>query len=456
MSGAPAGSPGARLNDVHRVSTEGTPAPPTAPAADHLDAAAIPTERARTAPGGTDRRSHRTTYREVFAPREWRFLYGALVFSLLGDQLAKVALSILVYVHTSSPLLTAVTYGISYLPWVVGGPVLSAFADRYPRRRVLISCDLARMVLVGLMALPGVPVGVLVAILFVASMFTPPFESARSALFPEILDGDAYVVGNAVTTTTYQVGQLVGFIAGGALVAALTARGALAVNAVSFLVSAALIWLGVHPRPAPPRGTEKSPSVWRETAAGARLVFTNRRLRAIVLIVWAASAFAYAWEGLAAPWAHELGGGARTVGLLLGINPLGVIVGSVVIGRFCSPETRSRLTLPLAMAAPLLLVAVLPMRHLAIVLVVLAASGFASSFNIALNSTFVRAVAPEFRARAFGLAQGGLMATQGIAVLAAGVVAEMTAPSGAVALFGLAGALIVGVVALRWPRDAAT
>ncbi len=440
---------------MHLLSSGGTSAEPSASAADHLDAAAA-AEHPTGATTGVAGRSRRTTYREVFAPREWRFLYGALVFSLLGDQLAKVALSILVYVHTSSPLLTAVTYGISYLPWVVGGPVLSAFADRFPRRRVLISCDLARMVLVGLMAVPGVPVGVLVAILFVASMFTPPFESARSALFPEILDGDAYVVGNAVTTTTYQVGQLVGFVAGGALVAALTARGALAVNAVSFLVSAGLIWLGVHVRPAPARSTEKAPSLWRETGAGARLVFTDRRLRAIVLIVWAASAFAYAWEGLAAPWAHELGGGAQTVGLLLGINPLGVIVGSIVIGRFCSPETRSRLTLPLAMAAPLLLVAVLPMRHLAIVLVVLAASGFASSFNIALNSTFVRAVAPEFRARAFGLAQGGLMATQGLAVLTAGVVAEVASPSATIALFGLAGALIVGLVALSWPRDAAT
>jgi predicted MFS family arabinose efflux permease len=413
-----------------------------------------PPGRTDEAPPPPERARRRTTYREVFAPREWRFLYGALVFSLLGDQLAKVALSILVYVHTSSPLLTAVTYGISYLPWVVGGPLLSAFADRFPRRRVLLLCDLSRMVLVGLMALPGVPVAALVATLFVASMFTPPFESARSALFPEILDGDAYVVGNAVTTTTYQVGQLVGFIAGGALVAALTARGALAVDALSFLFSAGLIWLGVRARPAPERSDTKPPSVWRETAAGARLVFTNRRLRSIVLIVWAASAFAYAWEGLAAPWAHQFGGGARTVGLLLGINPLGVIVGSIVIGRFCSPETRSRLTLPLALAAPLLLVAVLPIRHLALVLVVLAASGFASSFNIALNATFVRAVAPEFRARAFGLAQGGLMASQGIAVLAAGIVADWTTPSASIAVFGLAGACIVGAVALRWPRDA--
>lgn len=442
----PAGSAAA---SSPRVAVDRVDLPPSG----HTDSGHTDSGPTDQAPPPPERARRRTTYREVFAPREWRFLYGALVFSLLGDQLAKVALSILVYVHTSSPLLTAVTYGISYLPWVVGGPVLSAFADRFPRRRVLLLCDLSRMVLVGLMALPGVPVAALVAILFLASMFTPPFESARSALFPEILDGDAYVVGNAVTTTTYQVGQLVGFIAGGALVAALTARGALAVDALSFLLSAGLIWLGVRARPAPERRDTK-PSVWRETAAGARLVFTNRRLRAIVLIVWAASAFAYAWEGLAAPWAHQFGGGARTVGLLLGINPLGVIVGSVVIGRFCSPETRSRLTLPLALAAPLLLVAVLPMRHLALVLVVLAASGFASSFNIALNATFVRAVAPEFRARAFGLAQGGLMASQGIAVLAAGIVADWTTPSAAIAVFGLVGACIVGAVALRWPRDA--
>ena len=49
----------------------------------------------------------------------------------------------LVYQRTSSPLLSALTFAIGYLPWLLGGPVLSALADRLPRHRVLIGTDVA-------------------------------------------------------------------------------------------------------------------------------------------------------------------------------------------------------------------------------------------------------------------------------------------------------------------------
>jgi len=60
---------------------------------------------------------------------------SSTLLSIIGDQLAKVALSILVFQRTSSTLLTALTYGLSYLPWVIGGPLLSTLADRLPRRQ---------------------------------------------------------------------------------------------------------------------------------------------------------------------------------------------------------------------------------------------------------------------------------------------------------------------------------
>src|SRR5512133_2261857 len=58
----------------------------------------------------------RVTYRDVLALREYRHLFAANVLSLLGDQLSKVALSLLVFQQTGSPLLTAMTYAVSFLP----------------------------------------------------------------------------------------------------------------------------------------------------------------------------------------------------------------------------------------------------------------------------------------------------------------------------------------------------
>lgn len=387
------------------------------------------------------------TYRDVFRGREYRYLFSAIVLSLLGDQLAKVALSILVFQKTSSPLLTALSYGISYLPWVLGGPVLATFADRLPRRRVMIVCDIARAALIGVLAIPGMPVSALLILLLLASMFTPPFESARSALTTQILTGDVYVVGNGLAGTATQICNVVGLFAGGALVTVIHPRGALIADAATFLLSAGLIVFGVVERAVASRPA--STSTWQEISAGARVVFGRPTLRSIVLIVWISSVCSFAWEGIAVPWAHELGGGARTVGLLLGVSAAGTTVGSVIIGRICPPHVRRRLILPLAVLAPALLGLVLLDNVLPLDVLVLIISGFGMAFVIPLNAIFMQSLPAELRGRAFGVAQGGLQATQGLGVLVAGALVgafSITTTVGVLGLIGAAATLAIGLL----------
>src|SRR3712207_3781291 len=88
--------------------------------------------------------SRPATYREVFAVREFRPRFGTFLLSTAGDELARVALTVLVYQRTNSPLLSALTFAISHLPWLLGGPLLATLADRLPRPRGLISTDVAR------------------------------------------------------------------------------------------------------------------------------------------------------------------------------------------------------------------------------------------------------------------------------------------------------------------------
>jgi MFS family permease len=77
----------------------------------------------------------------VFAVPAFRVLWLAQVLSVVGDQLAQVALSVLAFHRTGSPLLTGVVYALSYLPGVAGGPLLAGLADRLPRRRLMVGCD---------------------------------------------------------------------------------------------------------------------------------------------------------------------------------------------------------------------------------------------------------------------------------------------------------------------------
>jgi len=155
------------------------------------------------------------TYRELFGVREYRYLYAGQLLFYLGDQLGAVAIAVLVFDRTGSGLLTAVAYAASWLPGVFGGPVTATFADRLPRRRVLIVCDLARAVLVALLAVPAMPLPAAIVLLYVAHLWSPPFVAARSALMPEVLAGDAYILGNGLANVTFQVCQVVGFAVGG-------------------------------------------------------------------------------------------------------------------------------------------------------------------------------------------------------------------------------------------------
>ncbi len=96
----------------------------------------------------------RITMRSLLRDREFLILTITEFFSLAGDQLARVALTVLVFDRTNSALQAAVTYALTFIPAAIGGPLLSGLADRRPRRSVMIAADLVRAPLIGLLADP--------------------------------------------------------------------------------------------------------------------------------------------------------------------------------------------------------------------------------------------------------------------------------------------------------------
>lgn len=389
------------------------------------------------------------TYREVFAVGEFRALFVAHVASLLGDQAAKVALAILVLDRSDSPLLAALAYAVGYLPWIVGGPVLSPLADRRPRREVMVRCDLVRALAVGLMALPGVPLWALFALLLGASLLGPPFEAARAATMPDVLTGDRYVVGSSISNIVIQLSQAVGFVLGGVAVVVLRPRGALLADAVSFLLSAVFIARGVKHRPAAARGGR--PTLRDDIVEGTRVVFRSRMLRSILLLAWFGAALALVPEGLAVTYARRLGYGPLATGFLTAASPAGLVIGALLIGRLMGPRARVRAMRPLAAAAfvPLVLTGLHPPVWGAVVLWML--SGVGLAYQLPANATFMLAVPADARGRAFGLAQTGIQALQGLAIAGAGALALLVPPHRVVALAGVLGLGAVGLISLGWP-----
>jgi len=94
-------------------------------------------------------------YCDLLAVRQMRAVLLAHAISMVGSVVAEVALSVLVYARTGSSLLSAATLALGFLPYVLGGTVLSGLADRHPVRLLLVTCDLLSATVVALMLLPG-------------------------------------------------------------------------------------------------------------------------------------------------------------------------------------------------------------------------------------------------------------------------------------------------------------
>ncbi|TWP46875.1 MFS transporter [Lentzea tibetensis] len=385
----------------------------------------------------------------VFAIGEFRTLWTASLFSIAGDQLARVALSILVFDRTHSAAWTALTYALTMLPNLVSGVLLSGLADRFPRRTVMVVSDLVRAGLVGLMAVPGTPLVLVASLLVLVQLAEPPFAAAQGALLPEVL-GERYEDGQSVHLVTHQAGLLAGFAGGGVVVALLGTSGALAVDAATFAVSAVLLRFGLKARPAPREVSRTDwAQWWGQIRAGASLVWTDRQLRVLMLLGWLAL-FSVVPEGLAAPYADEIGVGAAAVGLLLAADPAGMIVGAFAL-RFL--PSRARWLGVLAVFTSLPLLGYLASPSLVPALVLLALSGAASAYQITAGATFVQLVPPERRGQALGFARSGLIAAQGIGVALGGVVASWTGSAAVtIAVAGAAGTVLALAAAAAWSR----
>jgi MFS family permease len=382
------------------------------------------------------------TYGTLFANSEFRALWLAQILSVLGDQLARVALTLLVYDRTRSPLLAAVTFAASVLPVFVGGLVLSPLADRLPRRAVMIACDLARMALVLIMAIPGVPLPVLVGLLFTVTMISTPFTSARSGMYPDILPGDSFALGTAVTMTTYQVALVAGFAGGGAAVGFFGVRPCLLADAVTFGISALIAFIWVRPRPAarPDGAAGREARRGGGMTAGVRMAFGRPALRTPMLLGCLAT-FYVAPEGIAAPLAHSLGAGSLATGMVLTAGALGPSVGAVAFTRLVRPAVRTTLMRPLAIAgcATLMLFALQPPLPLALLIIVV--SGLFDCYQVPAVAAFVHAAPASHRSQLFGVAQAAMSLGQGAAMIAAGAIAEHVSPSATIALSGAVGAV---------------
>jgi len=369
-----------------------------------------PTAPGRTAPHqGTP--PARASYSEVLGNAEFRAIFVANIVSMLGNVVAAVALTVLVYQQTRSPALAASVMALSFLPYLIGGTLLGAAADRLPARRVLVACDLACALLVGCMAMPGMPLLALLALLFAAGLLSPVYQGARSAVLPEVLPpGPRYVLGRALMRMVAQSAQIVGYGAGGLLLTILTPRSALTADALSFAASGLVLRFGTVARPAP---AARRGSMAGDSLTGLRRVLAHRPLRRILLFSWLVPACMVAPEALAAPYAAHIGQPARAAGFLLMGIPIGTVAADVIAARLLPYRMQRRII---------------------------------SAWSAGIDGLLVDTAPSALRNRALALAGAGIMFTQGAGFALWGIVGQYLPSTVAIAMAAAARAIASAIL----------
>lgn len=395
--------------------------------------------------------------RDALAVSTFRVLAASFTVAMLGTAVSSLAMTVLVYHETGSALLAAMSFSLLFLPYLLAGTTMSAVTDRWPPRRLLVACDLLSAGVLGLMALPVMPVAARLGLLTVVGLVSPLVAGTSSALVADALPPEAYVPGRAIMRMISQGAQVVGAAVGGVLLLALSPSGVLAVEAVGHLATALLVFVGLRHSARARRpgrsGDERPGRVVGDSLAGLRQVLALVPLRRALLLVWAAPFFAVAPEALAAPYAVQAGRPAAAVGWWYVALPLGTVLGDLAAVWWLSPATRRRLIHPLALVSLLLYLAVGATGSFAGAWVLLVLSGAATCYGLGLDQRVLDRTPEPLLSRMFTVQSTGLMVLQGIGFTLWGAFGDVWSARWVIGVAGALGsvAVLLNLAAERTP-----
>jgi MFS family permease len=379
----------------------------------------------------------------VWREPDLRRLLLALTGSLIGQWGFSVALAVWAY-NRGGAGLVGVAMFVRMFPGAILGPLAGIVADRLPRARVMIACDLLRALILGLVALAvatGAPTALVLLPLAFQGILSNAFRPAQAALMPSLARTPEDLTGaNAAASTVESVGIFAGPALGGVLLVATDPQTVFAASALTLLWSAALIARLDFTEQRVARPVPETPGeLAHEAVAGFRLIGSDRGLLTLTGL-FAAQTFVAGILGVmvAVTALDILGKGDAWVGYLTSALGVGGILGGVVAGGLAG---RRRLALAFAgamllWAVPMLAIAASPAVGVAIVAMGVIGIGNTVG-DVCVITLMQRAVPDDLLARVFAVLESVIVGTLALGGLVAPFLIDAFGPRGALVAAGL-------------------
>jgi len=279
-----------------------------------------------------------TRVASIFTNRNFSLFYAGQAFSYVGDGLRLIAIPLLVYHLTGSALSTGITYALEIGPFAFFGLIGGSLADRLDRRRLMIACDFIRFAVMALFAI-GFALGFLklwilytgIAIISVAAAV---FIGCQASTIPYLLGKERATKAVAALLAAEQTTQMILPPVGGALFALIGPLPALAINAVTYLISQLSIATVEGFGPEEPGALPPPRAILSDIAIGFRFLWNDLALRTISLLSLFFNFFGLMTGAVFIPFLkRDFGASDLTVGYALGIAAIGAVIGSYLGGR---------------------------------------------------------------------------------------------------------------------------
>jgi len=379
--------------------------------------------------------------------------FAGNAISAAGTWFHALAAGLLVYRETSSEVLLGVLAFGQFAPLLVLGPWAGVAADRFDRRRVIVSTQLVAAALAtalaGLawagLATTWVTIGISVGLGAAGAVATP----AAQAFVGSLVAPNQLASAIGLNSMTYNLARAVGPALAGLLVAGAGIPAAFTVNAVSYLALVAGVAL-----------VRAHPDAGGPAAAGGRFLDTVRLvvrdpvLAGLLAIVAIAGITSDPINTLSPAFALAFGRPDEHAGYLIGVFGAGAVAAALLLaGRVTASRARMGLTLTL-LGGGLLAFSVTRLLPLALVFLFVAGFGFLAS-NTAATAQLQLRVQPHERGRVMALWTMAFLGLRPLASLADGAIASaagVRVAGAALSAPAIAAALAVLVLARRWSR----
>jgi MFS family permease len=385
------------------------------------------------------------SYVRVLRHKNFRYLFLGQSASVVGDRVVVVAIALFVTQTTGSASDLGLILAAQALPLVALLLFGGVWADRLPRHRIMIVTDLVRaglhITLATLIFTGAVRVWEIAAIEAAFGAAQAFFQPAYTGLIPQTVPEELIQEASALTQSTENLAFMVGPALATVLVLGVGAGEAFALDAATFILSAALL-MRVRPRP---RGEFIAPaSVWSELRAGFHEVRSRSWVWVTIAVFMGAILCVYApWYSLAPIIARDSYGSSGLFGVLESLAGAGAILGALV-GLAWRPRRPLKTGMLLVLAWPLLGITLAARAPIWVVIVLSLATGFGfAELMILWETALARFIPPRALSRVSAYDWMGSLALLPVGFLLAG---PLAGAFGARTVLGIGSAL--GVVLL--------